>query len=127
MFPSSQVNGLKTQPVAGSQESRVQELLSLQHEVVYLHPVRASQVSTVQAILSSQTIGVNTQLPLVLSQESVVQRDPSEQGFGVCVQVRVQTQGPEAPSVVQASESSQFKIDLMFPKVTVESSVLVRV
>jgi len=118
---------VKTQPVLGSQASRVQASESQQLEVVYLHPVRASQLSTVQAILSLQVIGVNTQLPVVLSQESVVQRDPSEQVFGVCVQARVQTQGPSAPSVVQASLSSQFKTDLMFPKVTVESSVLTRV
>jgi hypothetical protein len=118
---------VKTQPVLGSQASRVQALLSQQPEAVNLHPVRASQLSMVQAILSSQVIGVNTQLPVVGLQESVVQSDPSLQLFRVCVQLRVQAQDPEAPSIVQAFESSQFKIDLMFPKVTIESLVLVRV
>jgi hypothetical protein len=59
-------------------------------------------------------------------QESVVQTLLSLQIIGVWEQVLVQTQGPEATSVVQAFASSQFKIAGILVKVTVESSVAVR-
>jgi hypothetical protein len=59
-------------------------------------------------------------------QESVVQTLLSLQIIGVWEQVLVQTQGPEATSVVQALASSQFKTAGILEKVTVESSVAVR-
>jgi hypothetical protein len=45
-------------PFAGSHESRVQALLSLQTTGVCTHPVAGLQLSAVQALLSLQTIGV---------------------------------------------------------------------
>jgi len=120
---SLQSMGVYLHPVLISQESIVHASLSQQLDTVWRHPVLASQLSSVQAILSSQLMGAVTHCPLVRSQVSVVQTLLSLQTLAVWKQDLVQTQGPDAESVVQGLLSSQFKTAAILEKVTVESSV----
>src|SRR3990172_6348941 len=83
--------GVWTHPVAGSQASVVQALLSLQTIGVNTHPLAALQVSVVHALLSLQTIAVLIQAPVVGLQISMVQASlslqrvaASEHGPGHC-------------------------------------------
>ena len=77
--------GANTHPLAGSQESTVQALLSLQSTGVLMTPVAGSHDSIVQALWSSALIGVLTH-PDAGLQESVVQALPSLQLTGVLTQ-----------------------------------------
>src|SRR5437867_235821 len=69
---SLQVMGVNTHPVAGLQVSVVHALLSLQVMGVKTHPVAGLQVSVVHALLSLQVIGVLEQTPVAWSHTSVV-------------------------------------------------------
>src|SRR6266571_2947287 len=85
---SLQVMGVNTHPVAGSQVSVVQALLSLQVMGVNTHPVAGTQVSVVHALLSLQVMGVNTH-PVAGLQVSLVQALLSLQVIGVLEQTPV--------------------------------------
>ncbi len=82
-------SGVNTQPVAGSQLSVVQAILSSQVFCVWRQRFgfNGSQLSVVQALWSSQLIGVNTQ-PLAGLQVSLVHGLWSLQTTAVCVQAQ---------------------------------------
>lgn len=68
-------------PVAESQESEVQTMLSSQLFAVLTQAPAAVHESVVQALLSLQVLPTLTQLPVTESHESVVQVLPSSQFF----------------------------------------------
>ncbi len=76
--------GVNTHPTAGSHESAVHELMSSQTRGVPVHCPSTQASFTVQAFPSSHgaVMGVNTHVPVFLSQESSVHGLPSSQTSG---------------------------------------------
>src|SRR5512143_869407 len=98
-------------PVAVSQESSVQTLLSSQTLATCWQPWTGSQLSVVQAFWSSQLSapGVCVQ-PVAGLQASVVHTLSSLQATGTLIGVCVQPVAALQPSVVQALLSSQLMV-----------------